>query len=119
MVAVAAFLIICVLLFGLENVRGFFFGTLGVVGWAIFGILALGTLLMFVDWLGKEAKDECKNAKKRKEHRLACKKDLAELKVKNPKQYRKIQAKKALLVLYIGLPLVAAIALVAVLLLNR
>ena len=44
MVAVAAFLIILVILFGLENVRNFFFGTLGVLAWVLIGVLGLAVL---------------------------------------------------------------------------
>lgn len=49
MVAICAFLIILVILFGLENVRTFIFGTFGVVLTVVLVILALGGLIAFED----------------------------------------------------------------------
>lgn len=48
MLAIAAFLIILVILFGLENVREFFFGTLGIFGvvLAAFFIFGFGALAL-------------------------------------------------------------------------
>lgn len=87
MVAVAAFLIICVILFGLENVRGFFFGTLGVVGWVIFGILALGALVLFGEWLEKERQEEKKARTAQKEADKAL---IENMKKNDPKTYKSI-----------------------------
>lgn len=58
MVAVAAFLIVCVILFGIENVRNFFFGTLGVVGWAIAIFIVFGLLCLALDKIGEMIKED-------------------------------------------------------------
>lgn len=62
MVAIAAFLIVCVILFGVENVRNFFFGTLGVAGWVIAILFVLGLAIVSIDKFGKIL-DERKKAK--------------------------------------------------------
>lgn len=79
MVAFAAFLIILVILFGLENVRGFFFGTLGIVGWALAIILGLGAIISLGEWVHKEAQDDKKERQKQK----------ADFKKNNPEEYAK------------------------------
>ena len=94
MVAVAAFLIILVILFGLENVRNFFFGTLGVFAWIIVGILALAAIIVAVDWIEKEIKNDIADAKKEKEQRKKQKQAMADLKKNDPATYRKLTAGK-------------------------
>lgn len=93
MVKVAAFLIILVILFGLENVRNFIFGTFGAVAWIILAILGLGALVMFGEWLEKEREEEKKIKaanKLEKEAKKAAEKEKMELlKRTNPKEYRR------------------------------
>lgn len=86
MVAIAAFLIILVIIFGLENVRSFIFGSFGIVAWIVLGIFGLGAILMLGEWIHKERLDD----KKRKAEAKA-KNDarLAELKAKDPEAYKK------------------------------
>lgn len=89
MVAIAAFLIICVILFGVEAVRGFFFGTLGVLGWVLFGIMALGGILYISEWWQETRKIEKEVEAKRKAERAKAKAELARLKKENPAEYKK------------------------------
>ena len=89
MVAIAAFLIICVILFGVEAVRGFFFGTLGVLGWVIFGIMALGGILYLSEWWQETRKIEKEVEAKRKAERAKTKAELARLKKENPAEYKR------------------------------
>lgn len=89
MVAIAAFLIICVILFGVEAVRGFFFGTLGVLGWVIFGIMALAGIAYFSEWWKDTRRIEKEDEAKRKAERAKAKAELARLKKENPAEYKK------------------------------
>lgn len=89
MVAIAAFLIICVILFGVETVRGFFFGTLGVLGWVLFGIMALGCILYLSEWWQETKKIEKESKAKRKEAIAKAKAELKQLKKDNPAEYKK------------------------------
>ena len=93
MVAIAAFLIILVIIFGLENVRSFIFGSFGIVAWIVLGIFGLGAILMLGEWIHKERLDD----KKRKAEAKA-KNDarLAELKAKDPEAYKKERRSNAL-----------------------
>lgn len=93
MVAAAAFLIILVIIFGLENVRNFIFGTFGVLAWVVIGFFGLAAIIMFGEWWHKESIED----KKRKSE-VKAKNDarLAELKVKDPKAYRKERRANAL-----------------------
>lgn len=52
MVSVAAFLIILVILFGVDGVRSFVFGTFGVVAWVVVSLLALGAVILAFDKFG-------------------------------------------------------------------
>lgn len=94
MVAAAAFLIILVILFGLENVRNFVFGTFGIVAWIVLGILGLGAIIMFEEWLEKARQEEKKAKAARKlekdAEKSAEKAKMALLKKTNPKEYRRI-----------------------------
>lgn len=89
MVAIAAFLIICVILFGVEAVRGFFFGTLGVLGWVLFGIMALAGILYLSEWWQETRKIEKGVKAKRKEAIAKTKAELKQLKKDNPAEYKK------------------------------
>lgn len=94
MVAAAAFLIILVILFGLENVRNFVFGTFGIVAWIVLGVLGLGAIIMFENWLEEERQKEKKAKAARKlekdAEKSAEKAKMALLKKTNPKEYRRI-----------------------------
>lgn len=70
MVAAAAFLIILVILFGLENVRSFFFGTLGVLGWFIAGFIIIGSGIIAIGKFEKmlEERKKAKAAGKKPEN---------------------------------------------------
>jgi hypothetical protein len=87
MVAAAAFLIILVILFGLENVRNFVFGTFGIAAWIVLGVLGLGALIMFEEWLIKALKGDKKahNAQKQAEKAL-----VRDMKKNDPKTYKSI-----------------------------
>ena len=98
MVAICAFLIILVILFGLENVRTFIFGTFGVVLTVVLVILALGGLIAFEDWLKKSHEEEKKRAAEEKKKKLAAE---AEFKAKYPEEYKKGKAKSRAFVIYI------------------
>lgn len=89
MVAIAAFLIILVILFGIEAVRSFFFGTLGVLGWVIFGIIALGGILYISEWWRDTKKNEKELEAKRKADTAKKKAELAKLKKENPAEYKR------------------------------
>lgn len=106
MVAIAAFLIILVIIFGLENVRSFIFGSFGIMAWIVLGIFGLAAILWFGEWLHKERVED----KKRKSEAKA-KNDarLAELKTKNPKAYKKERRADI-----IGICLIASFALIFV-----
>lgn len=94
MVAAAAFLIILVILFGLENVRNFVFGTFGIAAWIVLGVLGLGALIMLENWLEEERQKEKKAKAARKlekdAKKTAEKAKMALLKKTNPKEYRRI-----------------------------
>ena len=92
MVAIAAFLIICVILFGLEAVGGFFFGTLGVLGWVIFGVMALAGIAYLSEWWKDTRRIEKEAEAKRKEAVAKAKARDARLKIENPEQYKKEHA---------------------------
>lgn len=113
MVAVAAFLIILVILFGLENVRNFFFGTLGVFAWIIIGIFALAAIICGIDWLEKEIKNDIADAKKEKEQRRKQKQAMANLKKNDPAAYRKLTAGRRTALLAYGIPLGVTLLLCA------
>lgn len=87
MVAAAAFLIILVILFGLENVRNFVFGTFGIVAWIVLGVLGLGAIIMFEEWLIKALKEDKAEHKAQKEAEKALVKDM---KKNDPKTYKSI-----------------------------
>ena len=57
MVAICAFLIILVILFGVEAVRSFVFGTFGVIAWVVIGIFGLAGLIYAGEWLDKIFKE--------------------------------------------------------------
>ena len=57
MVAICAFLIILVILFGVEAVRSFVFGTFGVIAWIVIGIFGLAGLIYAGEWLDKIFKE--------------------------------------------------------------
>lgn len=63
MVAVCAFLIILVILFGIEGVRSFIFGSFGVLAWVILGILGLGAIISLGEWWHKELEEDKKRRK--------------------------------------------------------
>lgn len=109
MVAICAFLIILVILFGLENVRTFIFGTFGVVLTVVLVILALGGLIAFEDWLKKSHEEEKKRAAEEKKKQLAAE---AEFKAKYPEEYKKGKAKARAFVIYIC----SVVAILAILL---
>lgn len=108
MVAICAFLIILVILFGLENVRTFIFGTFGVVLTVVLAILALGGLIAFEDWLKKSHEEEKKRAAGEKKKQLAAE---AEFKEKYPKEYKKGKAKSRAFIIYIC----SVVAIIAIL----
>jgi len=86
MVAVCAFLIILVILFGVEAVRSFVFGTLGVIGWIIAGFLALAAIISIVELYAEDHKASKKAAAERKAADAAA---MAKLQKENPKEYKK------------------------------
>jgi hypothetical protein len=108
-VSIAAFLIILVILFGLEEVRSFVFGTFGVVLTVILAVLALGGLIAFEDWLKKSHEEEKKLAAEEKKKKLAAE---AEFKAKYPEEYKKGKAKSRAFLIYIC----SVVAILAILL---
>jgi hypothetical protein len=108
-VSIAAFLIILVILFGLEEVRSFVFGTFGVVLTVILAVLALGGLIAFEDWLKKSHEEEKKLAAEEKKKKLAAE---AEFKAKYPEEYKKGKAKSRAFIIYIC----SVVAILAILL---
>jgi uncharacterized membrane protein YuzA (DUF378 family) len=98
MVAIAAFLIILVIIFGLENVRSFIFGTFGIVAWIAIIILGLGALVLFGEWchkIGIEQKKEHEEERKKKAQEKA---EFLKLKTENPKEYKSIRRFNAIMI---------------------
>ena len=87
MVAAAAFLIILVILFGLENVRNFVFGTFGIAAWIVLGVLGLGAIIMFEEWLIRALKEDKAAHKAQKEADKAL---IESMKKNDPKTYKSI-----------------------------
>ena len=112
MVAICAFLIILVILFGVEAVRGFFFGTLGVVGWVLAVVLGLGLIISIGEGWHKIREEEKREAAARKKQKQQNKANLKALKTENPAEYKKLTAGSRLaLYMYGGAILIAALAL--------
>lgn len=88
MVAIAAFLIILVIIFGLENVRSFIFGSFGIVAWIAIIILGLGALVIFGEWWHKTSQIEKKEAEKERQKKAE---EKAKFKAENPKEYKSIR----------------------------
>jgi ABC-type antimicrobial peptide transport system permease subunit len=86
MVAIAAFLIICVIIFGLENVRSFIFGSFGIIAWIVLGIFGLAAILSLGEWIHNERMSDKKRKSEAKAKNNA---RLAELKAKDLKAYKK------------------------------
>lgn len=116
MVSIAAFLIILVILFGLEGVRSFVFGTFGVVLTVILAVLALGGLIAFEDWLKKSHEEEKKRAAEEKKKKLAAE---AEFKAKYPEEYKKGKAKSRAFIIFICSMVAIVAILLTVLVLNH
>lgn len=95
MVAIAAFLIILVIIFGLENVRTFIFGTFGIVAWVAIIILGLGALVIFGEWCHKIGLEE---KKEREEERKKKAEEKAKFKAENPKEYKSIRRFNAIMI---------------------
>jgi dolichyl-phosphate-mannose--protein O-mannosyl transferase len=116
MVAVAAFLIILVILFGLENIRMFIFGTFGVVWTVVLVILILGGLIALEDWIKKTNEIEKKRAAEEKKKQLESE---AEFIAKYPEEYKKSVAKDRAFFIFIGSAVAIVAILLIVLVLNR
>lgn len=93
MVAIAAFLIILVILFDVEGVRSFVFGTFGLVAWFFVAIIAIYIIGKIIDIIVADAKNAPKVREEERKAKEAEKaewnKHLEELKAKDPKKYKK------------------------------
>ena len=115
MVAIAAFLIILVIIFGLENVRAFIFGTFGVVAWITIVVLGLGALVLFADWCRKIPADSKKIDADKKEKREKEEAAFQKLRKDNPELAKQVWKRKIIadvVVLAIMIALCVALALV-------
>ena len=116
MVAAAAFLIILVILFGLENVRNFVFGTFGIAAWIILGIAGLGALVLFGEWLEKERQEEKKARIAQKEADKAL---IENMKKNDPKTYKSIVRMRKFAIISLIVFLVIFATLLAIVFIAR
>lgn len=124
MVKLAAAIIIACLLFGVEAVRAFMFGTLGVIGWALFILLCLA----FLGWLiggwdeniGKKPIENPAQAKKRQEAQNKAElRELEKLKESNPTEYHKIERRRKIAIASGILFIVVFACLIAALIITK
>lgn len=94
MVAIAAFLIILVIIFGLENVRAFIFGTFGIVAWIAIIVLGLGALVIFGEWCHKISADSKKIDADKKEKREKEEAAFQKLRKENPELAKQVWKRK-------------------------
>lgn len=124
MVSIAAFLIILVILFGLEEVRSFVFGTFGFLAWVAIILIGIGSIVSWEESTRK-ARKEAREAEKKenaalKQAKLNTKRALVELKKSDKKAYNRVKRPERIFIWFCLIPgiLVAATA-VAMFLLNQ